>query len=132
MDYGEKALELKQGGCNCAQSVICALCDKTGLDAAQAKAMATALGGGLRCGEACGAFCGAALSLGLTIGADGKGSPDAPVAVKAKEFAEDFKEKFGALRCADLMQINGGDKSKCIEYVVYSARLAAALIDEEK
>lgn len=131
MDYGEKALELKKNGCNCAQSVVCALTDLTGLEPEQAKAIGTALGGGLRCGEACGALCGAVISLGLTIGADGKGSPDAPVAANAKALAEGFKAKFGALRCSDLMQVNGGDKSVCNEYVQYCAAEAAGMIENK-
>ena len=61
MTYGEKAAELKNT-LNCAQSVVVALDELTGLDEATARAASAGFGGGLRCGEACGAFAGAVLS----------------------------------------------------------------------
>lgn len=130
MNYGEKASELKKS-MNCGQSVIVALSDLASLDEAQAKAMGTAMGGGLRCGEACGAFVGGALALGLAVGADGRGSPDSPVAAVTKQYAEDFKTKFGAIRCADLMAINGGDKSVCNGYCAWCAEHVAGIIEEK-
>ena len=77
------------------------------------QAASSAFGGGLRCGEACGAYAGAVLCLGMTVGADGMGKPGGPVAIAAKELADEFKAKFGAIRCSDLMDLSGGDKSVC-------------------
>ena len=74
MTYGEKAKELKDT-LNCAQSVVVALDELTGLDEKTSKALSTGMGGGLRCGEACGAYCGAVLAIGMTVGADGMGKP---------------------------------------------------------
>ena len=127
MTYGEKAAELKNT-LNCGQSVVVALNDLTGLDEATAKAVSTGLGGGLRCGEACGAYCGAVLALSMTLGADGMGKPGGPVAVAAKELSTQFKEKFGAIRCEDLLALSGGDHSVCNGFCAWCADKAAELI----
>ena len=127
MTYGEKAAELKNT-LNCGQSVVVALNDLTGLDEATAKAVSTGLGGGLRCGEACGAYTGAVLALSLTVGADGMGKPGGPVAVAAKELSTQFKEKFGAIRCEDLLALSGGDHSVCNGFCAWCADKAAEVI----
>lgn len=127
MTYGEKAAELKKT-LNCAQSVIVALNELTGLDEKTAKALGTGLGGGLRCGEACGAYCGAVLALSLTLGADGVGKPGTPTAEAVKAFSEEFKEKFGAIRCDDLLANNEGDRSVCAGFCAWCADKAAEKI----
>ena len=127
MTYGEKAAELKNT-LNCAQSVVVALDELTGLDEATARAASAGFGGGLRCGEACGAYCGAVLALSMTLGADGMGKPGGPVAVAAKELSTQFKEKFGAIRCEDLLALSGGDHSVCNGFCAWCADKAAELI----
>jgi len=127
MTYGEKAKELKDT-LNCAQSVVVALDELTGLDEKTSKALSTGMGGGLRCGEACGAYCGAVLALSMTLGADGMGKPGGPVAVAAKELSTQFKEKFGAIRCEDLLALSGGDHSVCNGFCAWCADKAAELI----
>lgn len=127
MTYGEKAKELKDT-LNCAQSVVVALDELTGLDEKTAKALSTGLGGGLRCGEACGAYCGAVLAIGLTVGADGMGKPGGPVAVATKALASEFKEKFGAIRCEDLLAINNDDHDVCYGFCEWCADKAAEII----
>ena len=112
MTYGEKARELKDT-LNCGQSVVVALDELTGLDESTAKALSTGLGGGLRCGEACGAYCGAVLALGMTVGADGMGKPGGKVAMATKQPADEFQEKFGAIRCEDLLATREDDHSVC-------------------
>lgn len=127
MTYGEKARELKDT-LNCGQSVVVALDELTGLDESTAKALSTSLGGGLRCGEACGAYCGAVLAIGLTVGKDGMGKPGGPVAEAVKAFSDEFKEKFGAIRCEDLLGKSGGDHSVCYDFCAWCADKAAEVI----
>ena len=129
MTYGEKAAELKNT-LNCAQSVVVALDELTGLDEAAAKAASAGFGGGLRCGEACGAYAGAVLSIGLTIGRDGLGKPGQPTAVASKQLADEFKEKFGAIRCEDLLAAVDGDHSICNGLCAWCADRAAEMIKE--
>lgn len=127
MTCGEKARELKDT-LNCGQSVVVALDELTGLDEKTAKALGTGLGGGLRCGEACGAYCGAVLAIGMTIGANGMGKPGGPVATATKELAAEFKEKFGAIRCEDLLALNNDDHDVCYEFCAWCADKAAEKI----
>lgn len=129
MTYGEKAKELKDT-LNCAQSVVVALDELTGLDEKTSKALSTGMGGGLRCGEACGAFAGAVLSLGLTVGKDGRGKPGQPAAVACKQLADEFKAKFGAIRCKDLLDAAGGDHSVCNGFCAWCADRVAELAAE--
>ena len=104
------------------------LSDLCGLDEKTAAVISTGFGGGLRCGEACGAYCGAVLALSMTLGADGMGKPGGPVAVAAKELSTQFKEKFGAIRCEDLLALSGGDHSVCNGFCAWCADKAAELI----
>ena len=61
----EKALEYHAAGFNCAQSVLAACNEYTGLDDSAALAISAGFGGGLRSGEICGAISGAVMALGL-------------------------------------------------------------------
>ena len=127
MTYGEKAKELKDT-LNCAQSVVVALDELTGLDEKTSKALSTGMGGGLRCGEACGAYCGAVLAIGMTVGADGMGKPGGRVAMATKQLAAEFKEKFGAIRCEDLLAMSDDDPSVCYGFCEWCADKAAEII----
>lgn len=127
MTYGEKAKELKDT-LNCAQSVVVALDELTGLDEKTSKALSSGMGGGLRCGEACGAYCGAVLAIGMTVGADGMGKPGGRVAMATKQLAAEFKEKFGAIRCEDLLAMSDDDHSVCYGFCEWCADKAAEII----
>ena len=64
MGAKEKALALHAQGFNCAQCVLSALGDYTGMDEKTALAISAGFGGGVRCGEICGAVSGAVMALG--------------------------------------------------------------------
>ena len=55
MGIGQDALMLHMDGYNCAQAVLASAGKLTGLDEAEALAIAAGFGGGLRCGEVCAA-----------------------------------------------------------------------------
>lgn len=132
MNIGEKARALhddKSLRLNCAQAALCALAPETGLDEEAAKLVSSCFGGGARSGELCGAVCGALMAVGMAVG-DGNGKPEGKVAPVAKQLTADFKEKFGAVRCAELVASHGG-KEHCGDFISYAAQLAAAVIDEE-
>ncbi len=59
MSIQESAIAYHNSGCNCAQSVLAALQEETGLDENTAKRVAAGFGGGVRCGEICGSITGA-------------------------------------------------------------------------
>lgn len=131
MDYGEKARALhddKPLHMNCAQGVLCALTDKTGLDYEIGRRIASGFGGGLRSGEVCGAVSGAAMATGLALG-DGDGSKDGMIAPVMQRLVDEFRAEHGCVRCEELKEKYGG-AAMCPELIAYCARLAAAIIDE--
>lgn len=132
MSIGEKAKAIHAEGFNCAQSVVAALAEKLGIDELGAKQFAAGFGGGLRSGEACGAVTGAVMALGVGTARDGIGSKDVPVAEYSKTLVREFKEKYGAVRCNDLLMSTGGSHDKCDEYISWCAERAAELIDAHR
>jgi len=118
MSVSEKAVAL-HATCNCAQSVLCALGDYTGLDEDTAKRLASCFGSGMRCGEVCGAVTGSLMALGLACpGAD-------PGAITRA-----FKEKYEFVRCSDL--IRAAKQKRCDEFIGYCAELTENVIRERQ
>ena len=69
MDHAEKARALFLEGYNCAQAVMCAFDDLTGLDRETSARLACSFGGGMgRMREVCGTVSGALLVLGQLCG----------------------------------------------------------------
>lgn len=105
-DHAELARSLFLQGYNCAQAVVCAFGDVTGLDIDAAARMASSFGGGLgRLREVCGTVSGAALVLGI---AKGYADPTDFEAKKAhyhlvQEFARRFREQNGSIVCRELL-----------------------------
>ena len=84
------------GGCNCAQSVLAALQEETGLDESTAKRVAAGFGGGVRCGEICGSITGAVMAFGLA-------ADQATATAMTKQMTQSFRAEFGCLRCQELV-----------------------------
>ena len=105
----EMAVSLFKEGFNCSQSVVAAFADKYGFTREQALKMSASFGGGIgrmreTCGAACGLFLLAGLETGATEGADREGK--AANYALVQELAEEFKQRNGALRCADLLGLS--------------------------
>jgi len=119
------------GDRNCAQCVLAALSDRTGLDEETARRIAAGFGGGARSGELCGAIAGAVMALGLAAGDDPRcGKPGSSVTAMTQQLVRDFRETYGAVRCAELIRAAGGSR-RCDEFIAFCAAKAAALIDQE-
>ena len=106
-NHAEKARQLFLQGYNCAQAVVCAFDDLTGLDRDTAARLASSFGGGMgRMREVCGTVSGALLVLGLLRGYADPASPEAKKAHYAhvREFARRFREKSGSIICRELLQ----------------------------
>ena len=106
-DHAEKARELFMQGYNCAQAVVCAFGDVTGLDIDEAARLASSFGGGLgRLREVCGTVSGAALVLGIAKGYSDPKDFEAKKAHYAlvQEFARRFREKNGSIVCRELLR----------------------------
>ena len=105
----EKAVELFKEGFNCSQSVVAAFADQYGFTHEQALRMSASFGGGIgrmreTCGAACGLFLLAGLETGATEGSDREGKARNYAVVQ--KLAEEFKQRNGALKCADLLGLS--------------------------
>ena len=105
----EMAVSMFKEGFKCSQSVVAAFADKYGFTREQALKMSASFGGGIgrmreTCGAACGLFLLAGLETGSTEGTDREGKATNYALVQ--ELAEVFKERNGALRCADLLGLS--------------------------
>lgn len=106
MNRFEKAHDYHHRGFNCCQSVLAAFSDVTGLSEQASFDIGGGFGAGAGTGELCGALSGAVMTLGMLTPVD----PNEPVVSKkrtvalSKELQKRFAEKFGALRCTELLQ----------------------------
>lgn len=105
-NHGLIAEQNFRSGYNCAQSVVLAFSDVTGLDDKTAAMLASSFGGGMgRLREVCGAVSGAAIVLGLVRG---YADPDDREGKKShyhrvQEFVRRFKEVNGTIICRELL-----------------------------
>lgn len=100
-----KAVELFSAGCNCAQSVLCAYQEETGLPIETLKAVACCFGGGMRRGDTCGVVTGSLMALGLLSRQDTDTDADhkARCALLTQNYLKDFEKQQGHLNCRDLL-----------------------------
>ncbi len=106
MNRFEKANAYHKRGFNCCQSVVAAFSDLTGLSEQACFDIGGGFGAGAGTGELCGAITGAVMALGLLTpvdAADPVGSKKRTVTL-SKELQKRFSEKFGALRCQELLK----------------------------
>ena len=116
IDHGTIAEQNFHMGYNCAQSVLIAFYDVTGLDEKTAAMLTSSFGGGLgRMREVCGAVSGAAMVLGIVKGYSDPEDREAKKAhyARVREFADKFKERNGSIICRELLSgvgaSEGGD-----------------------
>lgn len=105
MDKRQLAIYYHDKQFNCAQSVFAALAEDVGLDLETALKISTCFGGGMRCGEVCGAVTGALMAIGTKFGSAKENDMESkmPAYKMEVEFLDKFKEKYGCLRCMDLL-----------------------------
>ncbi|MBU5461407.1 C-GCAxxG-C-C family protein [Lachnoclostridium sp. MSJ-17] len=143
MTHAEKAEALFCEGYNCAQAVLLAFGDITGLDEKTAAMLSSSFGGGLgRMREVCGAVSGASMVLGVLHGYD---DPKDSEAKKThyhliQEFARRFKEENGSIICRELLsgvKTVGGNDPEARSESYYKKRpcpklvfQAAEIVDE--
>ena len=142
MEHGIKAAELFLSGSNCAQAVVVAFCDVTGLTPEFSAKMASSFGGGMgRLREVCGAVSGMLMVAGLLYGYEDPGEDD--VNKKAhyqlvQELAGKFREQAGSIVCREILKNPPSDpnptprteefykKRPCARMVI----LAAEILDD--
>jgi len=141
MDHGMKAAELFLGGYNCAQSVVVAFCDLTGLEADFAAKMASSFGGGMgRMREVCGAVSGMLMVAGLLYGYETPGDDVSKKAhyVRVQHLAGRFREAVGSIVCREILKNPPSDPNPSPRTAEYYAQrpcarmvlLAGQILDE--
>ena len=123
MDHQERAMELHrtvEPHYNCCQAAVIPFAEELGLDPDTFYRVAAQFGSGMRRGSVCGAVTGGLMALGL-LGGD---------AHRAAKFQRRFKERAGAMDCAELLKAakeNGEEKSAHCDRMV---SIAVELVDE--
>lgn len=106
MTRGELAAEKFTSGYNCAQAVLLAFCDVTGLDETTAAKLTSGFGGGIgRLREVCGAANGAFMVISLVYGGDGIAPREkkGELYARIQDFAARFKDRNGSYLCRELL-----------------------------
>ena len=136
MTHGELARQLFMEGYNCAQAVLCAFEDVTGLERETAARLASSFGGGLaRMREVCGAVSGAAMVLGLVHGYSDPKDHDAKKAHYAlvQTFVRRYQKENGSYLCRELLQNTGaapGDVPEKRTQAYYQKRPCPELVKQ--
>ena len=107
MDHSQYAAELFCKDYNCAQALMVAFCDVTGLETDVAARLASSFGGGMgRMREVCGAVSGMLMVTGYLYGYDVPGDDE----VKKEHYqlvqdlAGKFREEMGSIICRELLK----------------------------
>lgn len=106
MTHAELARQNFTEGCNCAQAVLLAFSDLTGMDEQTAKRLASSFGGGMgRLREVCGAVSAMFMVAGLLYGSDEPTDKEAKAAdyARIQALAASFREKNGSILCRELL-----------------------------
>ncbi len=134
MEHGMKAAELFLQGYNCAQAVVVAFSDVTGLEESFAAKAVSPFGGGMgRLREVCGAVSGMFFVLGHLYGYDTPGDEELKKAlyVEVQGLAGKFRERCGSIICREILDNPPSDPTpspRTAEY--YAQRPCARMVKE--
>ena len=145
MDHSYLAAELFVNGCNCAQALVVAFQDLTGLDRDFSMKMASSFGGGMgRMREVCGAVSGMLMVLGTLYGYDETVEDDTQKKQLYKDvqaLAGKFREECGSIICREILKNPPSDPNPtprtaefyaqrpCARMVMTAAKLLDEFID---
>ena len=149
MNHSELAKKNFESGCNCAQAVLLAFSDVTGLDDNTAMKLAASFGGGMgKLREVCGALTGAFMAAGMIYADDCVPTLENKSAHydKIRGLANCFKEENGSYLCRELLEgvriskeaapeertEQYYKKRPCGELCAMAARLLDELMEQEK
>ena len=105
-------------GYNCCQSVLGAFSDRLEISEETAMRLGAGFGSGAGTGELCGAITGAVVALDLIAGGDATGDPvgaKRQAAARARELQSRFSQRFGALRCRELLRNEKEESSDAVK-----------------
>ena len=145
MDHSMYAAELFCKDYNCAQAIMVAFCDVTGLEPDTAARMASSFGGGMgRLREVCGAVSGMLMVAGYLYGYDKPGDDGVKKAhyQLVQELAGKFREEIGSIICREILKNPPSDPNPtprtrefyesrpCAQMVAVAARILDDYIGE--
>lgn len=107
MTHSQLAKKNFESGCNCAQAVLLAFSDLTGLDEGTAMKLSASFGGGMgKLREVCGAVSGAFMAAGMIYADDHIPTQEAKAAhyEKIRNLATRFKEENSSYLCRELLE----------------------------
>ena len=129
MDHGMKAAELFLGGYNCAQAVLVAFSDLTGLDADFSAKFASSFGGGMgRMRHVCGAVSGMLMVAGLLYGYETPGDDVSKKEhyTRVQYLAGRFREEVGSIVCREILKNPPSDPNPSPRTAEYYAKRPCA------
>jgi len=106
MTHSQLAKKNFESGCNCAQAVLLAFSDLTGLDEGTAMKLSASFGGGMgKLREVCGAVSGMFMVAGILYGYGdtGEDGEKAEHYKRIQSLAEEFKAQHGTIICRELI-----------------------------
>ena len=146
MEHQFLAAELFLNGCNCAQAVVVAFCDLTGLEHDFAKRMSCGFGGGVgRQREVCGAVSGMVMVLDMLYGYTDPGPGDCRKKAYyelVQQLCGQFRQETGSIICRELLDNPPSDPAPsprtaeyyatrpCTRFVMQAARILDEYIAE--
>lgn len=135
MTHAQKALEMFEGGCNCAQAVAAAFADVMGLDEDTVCKLSASFGGGVgRLHDLCGAVSGMCMVLGAVCGFGPAASEEVKVSYyeKVRLLVDRFKSRCGSYICRELLVSDEPHEHEWFRqnYCVNFVALAADILDE--
>ena len=108
MEHSYRAADLFLSGSNCAQAVLLAFSDVTGLDDKTAAKLSSSFGGGMgRLREVCGAVSGMLMVAGLLYGYEDPGEGDCNKKEhyqRVQYLAGKFREEVGSIVCREILK----------------------------
>ena len=146
MDHSYQAAELFLNGSNCAQAIVVAFCDVTGMEPSLAAKVSSSFGGGMgRMREVCGAVSGMLTVVGLLYGYEDPGEGDCNKKAHyqlVQNLAGQFREEIGSIVCRDILKNPPSDPNPtprtaefyktrpCARMVMTAARILDEYIQE--
>lgn len=133
MSREKLAKEYHKKGYNCAQSVIAACGDITGLDEKTAFSVSCGFGGGLRTGEVCGAVCGAVMAVGTAFPFNNADDEDAKaLSTKLSKLVQSkFRERHKKIVCRELLAMTAPERH-CGQYIESAVQIVGEIYEEMK
>ena len=133
MNHEYKAADLFLSGSNCAQAIVVAFCDVTGMEESLAAKFSSSFGGGMgRLREVCGAVSGMLMVAGLLYGYEDPGENDCNKKAHyrmVQYLAGRFREEVGSIVCREILKNPPSDPNpspRTAEY--YKTRPCAKMV----